>query len=243
MTLVDYGNNDYIERENIRPLHPDLFATPVMSFRCCLDGVSSAESFWSPEHVVQFEDLALEKDFTASIIAYDSIHDTYRVQLVSEDGENINKKFGQMTKSQVIQASPGTAKRSVQASDGLDLKVTVVTGAQPKPARGIARALGVNMNGSVSPQSTIPQVVLKVGEKTNVTVVFVSTPSEFWCQGSKFADATSRLAEQMAVTYHSMGPGEGILHNLRPGSMCAALCEADDTWYRATIEKVTSPLC
>lgn len=238
MTFVDYGNKDYIEVENIRLLHKDLFATPVMSFRCCLEGVSSAENFWSPEHVVQFEDLALEKEFNASIIAYDSVQDTYRVQLIGEDGENVNKKFGQMTKSRVIQASSSTPVRSVQASDGLDLKVTVKSGAQPKPAHGIAQALGVNMNGGVSPQSAIPHTELKVGEKTNVTVVFVSTPSDFWCQVSKYAEATSRLAEQMAIAYSSMGPGEGILHNLRPGSVCAALCEADETWYRATVEKV-----
>ena len=243
MSFVDFGNKDYIEKENIRSLHPDLLDTPILSFRCCLEGISSTENFWSPEHVVQFEDLALEKDFAATIVAYDSLQDTYRVDLNDDDGENINNKFGQMTSSLMLQASPGAANRSVQATGGLDLKVTVATSAQSKPARGIARALGVNVNGGMSPQLTIPRMELKVGEKTNVTVVFVSTPSEFWCQVSQFADATNQLMEQMATTYNSMGPGEGILHNLRPGSMCAALCEADETWYRATIEKVSSSFC
>ncbi|KAK7099992.1 fap1 adhesin-like [Littorina saxatilis] len=241
VSFVDYGNKDYIERENIRSLRPDLFNYPVQSIHCCLEGISSAENFWSPEHVAKFEDLCLEKDFAATVVSYDEGQDVYIVQLVSEDGSNVNQKFGEMTGSGIIQAGLGAAKRSVRATDSLDLKVTVGGNAQAKPTRGIAQSLGVNINGGATSQSTIPHVSLKVGEKGDVTVVFVSTPSEFWCQVNKFAQASGQLAEQMAVTYNRMGPGEGILHNLRPGSMCAALCDADKTWYRAVIQEVTGP--
>ena len=238
VTFVDYGNKDYIETEHIRPLHPDLLTTPALGFHCCLHGVSSSESFWSPERIAQFEDLALEKDFSANIISYDEVLDVYHIQLSSEDGRTINRKFAELAGMDVVEHKVSTT--GSQVSNGVGAKTSTASGAQGKTTRGIAQALGVNIPGHTQAQDQlpIPAVELKVGEKTNVSVVFVSTPADWWCQITKFTQATEQLGEQMAEVYERMGPSEGILRNLSPGSLCAALCGMDEVWYRATIEKV-----
>ena len=91
--------------------------------------------------------------FELQIVNHDSNQDIYNVRLISPEGENINTKYGQLTGS--LQT-----KRSVAASDGFDMKVTVAPPSQGAP-RSIAKALGVSA-ASRSHSSTIPRVGLKV---------------------------------------------------------------------------------
>lgn len=237
--FVDYGNTDFVSKDNIFALRPDLYATPVQSFRCRLEGVGATQEFWSPQHIAQFEDSVLEKSFTATLSSFNPEMDCYAVQLVDESGVSINKKFGNLTGSIVVEPSASARNVSVRGED-LHINVQQNPSSQPK-ARGIAHALGVSV-GEVSPVSNIsaiPPVSLKVGEKMECTVVYVATPSEFWCQVKKFSELSDRTLDDMAKVYGSMGPGEGLLPNLRPGCVCAALFSEDETWYRATVEKVT----
>lgn len=243
--FVDFGNTDFVSKDSICALRPDLYATPVQSFKCRMVGIAATQDFWPPQHVAQFEDLVLEKSFTATFTSCNPITDCYSVQLVNESGVNVNHKFGVATGSAVLESTVGSkVKRSVQTHGDLDLQVTVQPSAasqsQPR-ARGIAHSLGVNVSdgGSVSSIAAVPPIVLKTGEKVDVTVVYVINPSDFWCHMRKFGEQNNRLAEDMTAVYGGMGQGEGLLRSLRPGCVCAALFDADETWYRATVEMVT----
>lgn len=241
--FVDFGNTDFVFQDNIRSLRPDFLITPEQSYKFQLEGVEPTQNFWSPHHVAQFEDFALEKSFTAMIQSYSDEFEAFSVQLVSKEGESINKRFGQQTNSEVVGLSgrSGDSVRKVQAVGSTNLHVTIKSGSQSKPARGIAHALGVSMTeGSLdSTSQPISSINLKVGESLKIAVVYVLTPSEFYCHASKFISQINELSEQLTEVYSKLGPGEGVLHTLRPGCVCAALFDSDGTWYRATVEKAS----
>ena len=81
--------------------------------------------------------------------------------------------------------------------------------------------------------------MFQLGDKAEITAVFVTSPNEFWCHINRNIEAIEQLGEKMAKTYSVMGPGDGLLLNLRPGSTCAVFSSTDSTWYRAVIEKVS----
>lgn len=242
--FVDFGNTDFVSVENVRCLPPNLLSEPKLSFHCGLQGMAPLQNFWSPEHIAQFEDLVLDKSVTAVFKSYNASTNTYMVQLMGENDENLNHQFCLQAGLEMACSETGVgnrlgSSRSVQASGDKDLQVTIRAGSFPKPTCGIAKSLGVEADGHVatSPRP-LQHVRLNVGEKVELTVVFVKSPVEFWCQASKFSQQNARMSEELNSEYSTLGMRDLAIRVLQQGYVCAALSSADETWYRAIIEKV-----
>ncbi|XP_025095755.1 tudor domain-containing protein 1-like [Pomacea canaliculata] len=183
--FVDFGNTDFVSVENVRCLPPNLLSEPKLSFHCELQGMAPLQNFWSPEHIAQFEDLVLDKSVTTVLKSYNASTNTYMVQLMGENDENLNHQFCLLAELEMSCSETGGgnklgSSRSVQASGDKDLQVTIRAGSFPKPTCGIAKSLGVEADGHVatSPRP-LQHVRLNVGEKVEFTVMFVKSPVEF----------------------------------------------------------------
>ncbi|XP_052774771.1 uncharacterized protein LOC128213245 isoform X2 [Mya arenaria] len=128
VNFVDYGNNEYTQREALKTIKPEFLSFPAQAVQCCLAGVSSSQGFWSPEHTVQFTEMVEEQTFVATFKSDrpDQGETIYSVELVDKAGVNINQKFGSMTNT-LAQTGGGRGSRNVSAPSGFgsDMKVTV----------------------------------------------------------------------------------------------------------------------
>ncbi|XP_076440382.1 uncharacterized protein LOC143279929 [Babylonia areolata] len=219
VTFVDYGNKEYLLKKDVFPLSPALLSTPVLSHHCCLEGVSSPDNFWTPEKIAKFEDFVLDKELTIHIVSYDELQDVYHLLLLDDNWDLINKQFAKVSGSQYQE------NRSIDS--GMDQKVAALKKTQAKPTSGTGSGKGLTQ---------LQQLDMNVGDKANVTVAYVSTPSEWCCNLTKYTEKWDSLADQMATTYKD--PTIPPMQDLRPGSLCAAFVKGDKVWYRASVEKV-----
>ncbi|XP_069127026.1 uncharacterized protein [Argopecten irradians] len=122
VTFVDYGNTECLQRETLKIASPQFMELPAQAIFCGLSGVKATQGFWSPEHIAQFEDIALDQNFTAIFQDYSGeSEDLYTVKLENQAGEDINLKYGTSTDS-VCHDQPD---RKVAFGKGMDMKIEV----------------------------------------------------------------------------------------------------------------------
>ncbi|XP_021350187.1 uncharacterized protein LOC110448334 isoform X2 [Mizuhopecten yessoensis] len=122
VTFVDYGNTECLQRETLKTASQEFMELPAQAIFCGLSGVKATQGFWSPEHVAQFEDIALDQNFTAVYQNYSGeAEDLYTVRLQNQAGEDINHKYGTSTNSICAEQTD----RKVAMGKGMDMKIEV----------------------------------------------------------------------------------------------------------------------
>lgn len=90
--------------------------------------MESSQGFWSPEHIAQFEDIALDQNFTAIFQEYKGeAEDLYMVKLQNQSGEDMNLKYGTSTNTLCLEQTNGIGgtNRKVEMGKGLDMRIKV----------------------------------------------------------------------------------------------------------------------
>jgi len=96
----------------------------------------------------------------------------------------------------------------------------------------ISEGLAQSQDTSVS---QVTYISLEPGNKENVLVTAIETPTKMWCQLIRSTEAVDDLMEQLYSTYSTTSPQALAIH---PGDVVAAQFTQDDSWYRAIIQKV-----
>ncbi|XP_064604917.1 uncharacterized protein LOC135470098 [Liolophura sinensis] len=97
VSFVDYGNNEIADSSRLRKMKPEFMELPIQAIQCGMANIVSPQGFWSPEHIAQFEDLILEKTFTAKFLSLLEGDSVCCVELLNSAGSSINKMYGSMT--------------------------------------------------------------------------------------------------------------------------------------------------
>lgn len=71
-----------------------------------------------------------------------------------------------------------------------------------------------------------------------VYVVYIKSPTEFWCQTISKSEELEEMMEKMNEEYGSLFPKERCIHEYEIGTPCIAKFSDDDRWYRGEISKV-----
>ncbi|XP_060086316.1 uncharacterized protein LOC132565637 [Ylistrum balloti] len=122
VTFVDYGNTECLQRETLKRANPEFMELPTQAIFCGMSGVKATQGFWSPEHIAQFEDIALDQNFTAIFQDYaGETDDLYTVRLHNQAGEDVNHKYGTSTNSIYAEHSD----RKVAMGKGIDMRIEV----------------------------------------------------------------------------------------------------------------------
>ncbi|ESP00578.1 hypothetical protein LOTGIDRAFT_157854 [Lottia gigantea] len=228
--FVDYGNTELVAPQKVKAITPDLLNLPAQSVICALSGVAPSQGFWPPEHIAQFEDIALSQSFTACFKSKRKEDQMYLVKLISDSGEMINETFGVKTNSVCLEEEVSFSKRQIQIDNSGDkVQVTV-----SKPQNGVT-AMG-DMSSTHTPAG-ISTVKLRKGESLDVSVIYAESPSRFFCQAMKL-DADLNVITQKLLQYDKVPENVNVLRNPMIGTLCAAKFKGDDVWYRARITEI-----
>ncbi|XP_061609200.1 tudor domain-containing 6 isoform X2 [Phyllopteryx taeniolatus] len=103
---VDYGTKQLVQIANVRPLAPEFFRMPVVTYVCSLHGIIDKGIGWTSTQISYLKSLLLHKTLIAKF-QYQSISEgVYYVSLYGDENKNLNNMF--CSKENTLQESEKT---------------------------------------------------------------------------------------------------------------------------------------
>ncbi|KAM6182300.1 tudor domain-containing protein 6 [Erethizon dorsatum] len=224
--LVDLGRQELASRARLRPLLPEHFRMPVVTYPCALLGLWDGGQGWSRAQVLKLRALLLGRTLSAKIEFYCAFEHVYYVTLYGDDGVNLNRVFGEQTCSladQFLQSSGAEEGEEEEEDDEEDEEELQVPGTQ-----------------AGDPNTALPglrSIRLKPRTFYDAQVEFVTSPSEFWIRLKKHSGTFSRLARRMCSFYSLASKLEGVVLKPEPKDLCCVKWK-DNGYYRAIVTKL-----
>ncbi|XP_013372448.1 PREDICTED: tudor domain-containing protein 6 isoform X2 [Chinchilla lanigera] len=224
--LVDLGRQELASRARLRPLLPEHFRMPVVTYPCALLGLWDGGRGWSRAQVRELRALLLDRALSAKIEFYCAFEHVYYVTLYGDDGVNLNRVFGEQTCSltdQFLQSSGKEEEEEQEEDDEEDGEQEEDPGTQ----------VG-------APDAALPglrSVRLKPSTFYDAQVEFVTSPSEFWIRLKKHSSPFSRLSRRMCSFYTLASKLEGVVLKPEAEDLCCVKWK-DNGYYRAIVTKL-----
>ncbi|XP_045916292.1 tudor domain-containing 6 isoform X1 [Micropterus dolomieu] len=229
---VDYGMKQFVQVENVRPLAPEFFRMPVVTYICSLHGIIDKGVGWTTSQIDYLKSLLLYKTVIAKF-EYQSISEgVYYVTLYGDDNTNISNLFGSKESCLLecdkalghyaIRSTPHSHQHPAQQERKEKKMLTPGQAVEEKEGKGIVEKF--------------PTEDLSLNSSHQAVVQHVSDPSEFWIQTKNY---TKELDDLMDSIYHLYqdSVNKDVLRNPTVGLYCAAKAE-DGDFYRATVAEV-----
>ncbi|XDV41537.1 hypothetical protein PO909_010397 [Leuciscus waleckii] len=227
--FLDYGNTELVDCLNLRQLPLRFQQLPAVAVKCSLHGIKSRLKHWDERATLFFSKLVVDKKLDLHV--QDKHQDTHMVQLVdpSLDGENDVNKL--LCNANFAESEKSIVDNSVVRSCGLKTTHTsgiFLTGTQPQtPSSSSAVAESA---------SVFKEYLFPIGSSLEVTVSYIESPNDFWCQKARNAACLEVLMQDIQRFYaHS---------EFQPPLEAACVARHPETgiWYRAlVIQKHQTP--
>ncbi|KAI2652119.1 Tudor domain-containing 6 [Labeo rohita] len=225
---VDYGKKQFVQVENVRPLAPEFFRMPVVTYVCSLHGIADRGIGWTASQIDYLKSLLLNRTVIAKF-QYQSLSEgVHYVTLYGEENTNINKLFELKQKCSLVsdmtltdfavQKSPSSQKSKIletTKTTHIDETYSDLKGNKP-----------VFFTESLTPNTSHLAVVQHV-----------ESPGKFWIQTQRYADEFSQLMNGLGNLYIDPASSEGLVRKPVVGLLCAAKAQ-DGVFYRAAVYKV-----
>ncbi|XP_052391284.1 tudor domain-containing 6 [Carassius gibelio] len=227
--FLDYGNTELVDCFNLRQLPLRFQQLPAVAVKCSLYGIKSRLKHWDERATLFFSKLV--EDRVLDLHIQDKHQDTHIVQLVDPrlDGENdvskllCNADFADSEKSFV----DNSTKRSCS------LKTTHTSGVF---LTGALHKMPSSSSAITDSASAFKEYLFPIGSSLEVTVSYIESPNDFWCQKAKNAACLEVLMQDIQRFYaHS---------KFQPPLEAACVARHPETgiWYRAlVIQKHQTP--
>ena len=85
-----------------------------------------------------------------------------------------------------------------------------------------------------------PSPSKEIGEKMNIYISYIVSPSSLWYQETKHVNELEELMEKMNDFYNSVKGDLFTSLDFQPGQICCALYSEDNQWYRAIVKSKVS---
>ncbi|XP_010746363.2 tudor domain-containing 6 [Larimichthys crocea] len=230
--FVDYGNTELVDSSNIRTL-PDKFKKlPCLALKCTLAGIKPKDERWSQSACEFF--IKAVKDKTLNVHVTAKHDDGYVVKLTD------HKAQGERDLS-TLMCSAGLAER-VEIQRQPKAKMTTQPAIIPSTQLSDARLSGVWNKGmsfqalnTVTPASserrilTFKEHMFPIGSVLDVTVSYIESPNDFWCQLVQNAGHLKLLMQDIQARY-----ADTEFHSLVE-TACIARHPDNGMWYRALL--------
>nr|XP_002737010.2 PREDICTED: uncharacterized protein LOC100376221 [Saccoglossus kowalevskii] len=262
LMYVDYGNSETLHIQRVKKLKPDFVKFPAQAFVCRLDGLKPAHATWSLESVQNFESLTGEKRLVANVVKVEKCG-RVMVDLIDTNGtDDLSIKDVLVANQHGVSTSPDIPKSSKSSGILSPIKAAQVTSNTCTPTGTTKSANSIltpatlskvtpdvrcptesrakdSANRVVPPISPGPLVFQEINYKKDevisVTVTYINSPAEFWCQPIRTSDQFNALMDNLESYYAKLGDSEGILTQTTVGKQCVAQYSVDNGWYRAVI--------
>ncbi|XP_043075776.1 tudor domain-containing 6 [Puntigrus tetrazona] len=220
---VDYGKKQFVEVENVRPLAPEFFRMPVVTYVCSLHGIADRGIGWTAAQIDYLKSLLLNRTVIAKF-QYQSLSEgVHYVTLYGQENTYINKLFELKQKS------------------SLDSDMTLTDFAIKKIPSSQQTALAAHINETYSDLKGNKPVFFTESLTPNTSyeavVQHVESPGKFWIQTHRYADEFSQLMDGLGNLYSDSTSTNGLLRKPVVGLLCAAKAQ-DGVFYRAAIYKL-----
>ncbi|XP_056620157.1 tudor domain-containing 6 isoform X2 [Triplophysa dalaica] len=225
---VDYGKKLFVQVDNIRPLAPEFFRMPVVTYVCSLHGIVDRGVGWKATQIDFLKSLLLNRTVIAKFQYLSLSEGVHYVTLYGEENTNINKLFelkqkcvlgSDMTHDDFAVKKSPLSQRS-KMSERSETKHPDGTYSDPKGNKPVF------FTESLPPNTSHVAVVQHV-----------DSPGKFWVQTQRYAEDFDQLMYDLGLLYNDPTSTEGLIRKPVAGLLCAAKAQ-DGVFYRAAIYKV-----
>uniref|UniRef100_A0A8C5M999 Tudor domain containing 6 n=1 Tax=Leptobrachium leishanense TaxID=445787 RepID=A0A8C5M999_9ANUR len=213
---VDSGCKDVVPVDSLRPLAPDFFRMPVVTFPCSLYGVSHEGVGWDQAHLFELRSLLYGRPLSAKVEFYNSFSNLYVVTIFGDDGLNLNSLYS--ARAQTLQIR----------------QVGALPDKNPTPTECHDKADMVEASPKRFHVPKLPTVDLKIGMFHDAMVEHIHDPSNFWVTITKNALKYNEIVESITSLYSTESKLEGIIAEPQTGQLCSARFK-DNKYYRAEV--------
>lgn len=231
--FVDYGNTEVVDRSNIRTLPEEFKKLPWLALKCTLAGVRPKDGRWSQGANEFFIKAVKAKVLNVNVTArYD---DAYVVQLTDSEAN------GERDLSKLM-CSSGLAERDEtpkQPKARMTMKPAFFSATQHSDARfsGVYRNSGMSLptQSTVGPAinerriATFKENMFPIGSVLDVSVSYIESPNDFWCQLIQNAGHLKLLMHDIQAHY------AGSEFQPLVETACVARHPDNGMWYRALV--------
>uniref|UniRef100_A0A672Q1J1 Tudor domain containing 6 n=1 Tax=Sinocyclocheilus grahami TaxID=75366 RepID=A0A672Q1J1_SINGR len=220
--FLDYGNTELVDCFDLRQLPLRFQQLPAVAVKCSLYGITSRLKHWDERATLFFSKLI--EDRVLDLHVKEKHHDTHMVQLVdsSLDGENdvskllCNADFADSEKSFVDNSATRPCGLKTTHTSGVFL-----AGARPQ--------MPSSSSAIMDSASAFKEYLFPIGSSLEVTVSYIESPNDFWCQKARNAACLEVLMQDIQRFYaHS---------EFQPPLEAACVARHPETgiWYRALV--------
>ncbi|XP_061891056.1 tudor domain-containing 6 isoform X3 [Entelurus aequoreus] len=226
---VDLGTKQFVQMENVRPLAPEFFRMPVVTYLCSLNGIIDRGVGWTSTQIDYLKTLLLHKTLIAKFEYQGISEGVYYVTLYGDENKNLNNLFS--SKESSLHESEKTLHNYAigNASYSSPHPFQLKNNEGKLLLSGQTLGDGERMN-MFSVENLLPN------SSHMAWVAHVCNPSEFWIQTQNHAKELDKLMDKMHHLYqHS--DNKDVIETPTVGTYCAAKAD-DGVFYRAVVSEV-----
>ncbi|KAF7661242.1 hypothetical protein LDENG_00266540 [Lucifuga dentata] len=244
---VDSGKKQFVRRENVRSLAAEFLRMPIVTYMCSLRGIVDKDVTWTATQIDYLKSLLLHKTVSAKFESQNLSVGVYYVTLYDSKNRNLNKLFGSKENCLVEynddtiygftfnhQHPPhvhGDPDVSTKTQKQIKAKVTIqpamIPTLQNPDTTPSVRGSG-NFFQTQKP-SPFKEQMFPVRTVLDVTVSYIESPNDFWCQVVQKAGHLKLLMHDLQLRYESS--------EFEPFFETACVVRHPDNrmWYRALV--------
>ncbi|KTG04554.1 hypothetical protein cypCar_00000690 [Cyprinus carpio] len=217
---VDFGNEENVTFDNIRPLFENIDAAPAFALQCCVAGVKPLTGSWTGECTIAVRQLIAGKILTFTVL--DIMNDG---ALLSVDVPL--STLGKYMSTFLIEQGYAV-KEDVSVKLQTEHDINSLMTASFENFKRLSG--GKNENSDARPPEPLTQ---GVGDTFTAVVTHLQSPSEILCQKLE----NTSVIQQLQVNLREHCSNTPASENFRPapGTVCCSLFSEDNQWYRAKV--------
>ncbi|XP_040920947.1 tudor domain-containing 6 [Toxotes jaculatrix] len=224
--FVDYGNTEVVDKTNIRTLPDEFKKLPRVALKCTLAGVRPKDGRWSQSSTEFFIRAVKDKVLNGHVIG--KHEDGYVVQLSDPKAQGERDLSTLMCSSNLAER----VETQRQPKARMTIQPAILLPTQHPDARLSKSFLTQNTVGPVSNERRIPtfrEHMFPIGSVLDVSVSYIESPNDFWCQLVQNTGHLKLLMHDMQ-THYADSEFQPLVE-----TACVARHPDNGMWYRALV--------
>nr|XP_061806788.1 tudor domain-containing 6-like [Nerophis lumbriciformis] len=228
---VDYGTKQLVQMENVRPLAPEFFRMPVVTYVCSLHGVIDKGVGWTSTQINYLKSLLLHKTLIAKFQYQSVTEGVYYVTLYGDENKNLNNMFcskdNRLLESEQTPAdyATGNMVSRIQHPSQFQNQGTILPFGQTAV-----------VEEKVEQTDRFPVENVFPGTLYVARVSHVTNPHEFWIQTQNHTNELDELMGNISHLY-KYTDNKYVMETPTLGANCAAKA-ADGDFYRGVVSGI-----
>uniref|UniRef100_A0A671MBK6 Tudor domain-containing protein 1-like n=1 Tax=Sinocyclocheilus anshuiensis TaxID=1608454 RepID=A0A671MBK6_9TELE len=217
---IDFGNEENVTLDSIRPLSENIDAAPPFALQCCVAGIKPLTGSWTGECAIAVRQLIAGKSLTFTVL---DIMNDGALLAVDVPLSTLGKYMSTFLIEQGY-----AVKEDVSVKPQTEHDINSLMTASFENFKRLSG--GKNENSEARPPEPLTQ---GLGDTFTAIVTHLQSPSEILCQKLENASVIQQL--QVNLREHCSKTPASENFRPAPGTVCCSLFSEDNQWYRAKV--------